>query len=822
VRDLPSGTVTFLFTDVEGSTRLLHELRDAYADELNEHRRIARAVFSRHGGVEVDTQGDAFFVAFRRASDALSAARDLTQALDGPIRVRVGVHTGEPLVTEEGYVGIDVHRAARIAAAGHGGQVLVSQSTRDLAATDDLRDLGRHRLKDLTAPERIYQLGEANFPPLKTLDRVSLPIAATPLIGRQNEVAELTAMVRGGRLVTVTGAGGSGKTRLALQVAAELADDFADGVFFVGLAPVQDPGLVAPTMAQTAGVRALADLNELALLLVLDNFEHLLPAASTLSELLAHAPHVKLLTTSRTRLHVAAEVEYPLEPFPDNEAVAFFIERARAVRRDVRDDDAVREICRRLDGLPLALELAASRVKVLDPPQLLERLARRLPVLTGGSRDAPERQQTLRATIEWSFTLLDTKLQVLFRQLAVFAGSFSLETAEQVATAEIDDLAALVDWSLLKPIGNGRFLMLETIREYAHELFEQSAESEAIARAHLDVFLELAEEAERQLVGPDQLDWYERLTVDQDNLRAALELACSMGDGERAQRLAGSLWRFWWNRGQLDEGERWYERAFAAGDAVPSPSRARALLGASHMTEARGDSERTRAFLEEAVDTFRSTDDAWRLAIALTHLAGTQPAHGEALRLNEEAIDVAEAAGDARNVSLLKHNLGYLTEEGGNDEQAEALYEESLAGTRAIGDVYGTSATLGDLARLALRRGDRDEAAANLRESLELSRALGDTHSLAHTLTAAAATVLALSFARDAARICGAQDVLCKQHGFKLEPLERALLAETIEATRRALGGEFEGSWAAGTQLELGNAVELALHRLEPVEPRSS
>jgi class 3 adenylate cyclase len=382
-RDLPSGTVTFLFTDVDGSTKLLHELGDSYADLLGEHRRVLRDAFARHGRVEVDTQGDAFFVAFGRANDALAAAGDAQEGLSsGRLGVRMGLHTGEPLLTDEGYVGIDVHRAARIAASGHGGQILVSQSTRDLVGEDRLRDLGTHRLKDLTAPERIYQLGAATFPPLKTLDRTNLPIAATPLVGRERELAELIELLRdGARLVTVTGAGGSGKTRLALQVAAELADEFGDGVFFVPLAPVQDPALVAPTIAQAAGVRGLDDLWELEVLVLVDNLEHLHSAASELSSLLGVAANVTLLVTSRVRLHIAAELEYPLEPFAEDEAIEFFVDRARAVKQDVRRDPSVAEICRRLDGLPLALELAASRVKVLDPPLLLERLGRRLPVL---------------------------------------------------------------------------------------------------------------------------------------------------------------------------------------------------------------------------------------------------------------------------------------------------------------------------------------------------------------------------------------------------------------------------------------------------------
>jgi predicted ATPase/class 3 adenylate cyclase len=816
MRELPSGTVTFLFTDIEGSTRLLHELGDAYADALADHRQTLRGAFARHNGVEVDTQGDAFFVAFARASDALAAAREVQAALNGAIRVRIGVHTGEPLLTEDGYVGMDVHRAARIAAAGHGGQVLVSQSTRDLVSVDLLRDLGLHRLKDLTAPERIYQLGAATFPPLKTLDRTNLPFAATPLVGRTRELRELTETLRDGtRLLTVTGAGGSGKTRLALQVAAEMVDEFTEGVFFVPLAAVHDPALVGTTIAQAAGVHVVDDLRALEMLLVVDNLEHLLGAAGTFTELLDRARGVKLLATSRTRLRLSAEVEYPLEPLPETDAVALFVDRARAAGRVLRPDGAVREICHRLDGLPLALELAASRAKVLDPPLLVERLAKRLPVLTGGSRDAPERHRTLRATIEWSYALLEAQLQALFRRLSVFAGSFSLEAAERIVHAEIDDIAALVDWSLLKPIGDGRFLMLETIREYARGLFEESDEYQAIATAHLEAFLDFAEEAEWQLTGPDQRRWYERLTEDQDNLRAALEFACTARDGESALRIAGSLWRFWWNRGQLDEGQRWYDRGFAAGGPISAPVRARALLGASHMSEARGDSERTRALLEEAVEIFRGVDDPRRLVIALAHLAGVRPNPADRIRLSMEALEIARAEGDLRNASMVTHNLAYRAEQDGDEERAAALLRESLEGARSVGDTYGIAGALGDLARLGLRRGDVDEAAAFARESVELLWSLRDAHSLAHVLTTAAAVILARGRAGDAARLCAADEALCARHGFQTEPAERAVLTETIADARRRLGDEFEDVWATGAQLDLATAVELAITELE-------
>jgi class 3 adenylate cyclase len=332
VRELPAGTVTFLFSDIERSTHLLQELGDDYAEVLAEHRGGLREAFAGHGGVEVDTQGDAFFVAFARAKDALGAAADARDALDGgPVRVRIGVHTGEPLLTEDGYVGIDVHRAARIAAAGHGGQILVSQSTRDLVGPEGLRDLGQHRLKDLTAAERIYQLGDEQFPPIKSLNRTNLPVTSTALVGREQELADLRDLFAGGdRLVTITGAGGSGKTRLALQVAAEVADGYSDGVFFVPLAPVQDPGLVLSAVAQATELRQIDDLRHAETFLVLDNFEHLIASVGDVASLLTLAPAVKLLVTSRVRLNLTEEREFSLAPLPEDDAVAFFLDRARS------------------------------------------------------------------------------------------------------------------------------------------------------------------------------------------------------------------------------------------------------------------------------------------------------------------------------------------------------------------------------------------------------------------------------------------------------------------------------------------------------------
>jgi predicted ATPase/class 3 adenylate cyclase len=555
-RDLPFGTVTFLFTDVEGSTRLLHELgAERYADALAEHRRLLRETFAAHGGVEVDTQGDAFFVAFGSAKNAVAAAGEAQTTLSsGAIRVRLGLHTGEPQLTDEGYVGIDVHKAARIAACSHGGQVVLSQETR-IQLDDDvyLLDLGEHRLKDFSEPVWIFQLGQERFPPLKTISNTNLPRPASSFVGREREVSELLSLLQdGARVVTLTGPGGSGKTRLAIEAAAELVPGFKNGVFWVGLAALRDPALVSETIAQTLGANdGLADhVGERDLLLLLDNFEQVVEAAPELSGLLRACPDLRLLVTSRELLRIQGEVEYSVPSLAEPEAVELFCVRSR-----LEPDQTIADLCRRLDNLPLAVELAAARTSVLSPQQILERLSQRLDLLKGG-RDAEARQQTLRATIQWSYELLDDDEQRLFGQLSVFRGGCTLEAAEHVAKAELDILQSLVHQSLLRHT-DARFWMLETISEYAAERLEESGEAEVPRRRHAEYFLELAEEAEPHLFGREESrEWLDRLGREHDNLRAAVDHLQAFGDTELALRLVGAVWPFWRDRAHFAEGRR--------------------------------------------------------------------------------------------------------------------------------------------------------------------------------------------------------------------------------------------------------------------------
>jgi len=468
---LPSGTLTLLFTDIEGSTALLRELGDEFAGALSEHRRVVRSAFARHDGVEVDTQGDAFFYVFRTAPDAVAAAAEAQAALaPGKVRVRMGIHTGAPSLTEEGYVGLDVHTAARVCSAGHGGQVVLTKVTRDLAGADalDLLDLGEHRLKDLPQPIWLFQLGDDRFPPLRSLSNTNLPVPASSFLGRARELEEAHARLDASRLLTVTGPGGTGKTRFAVELASRQLERFANGVFWVPLAPLREPSLVVEAIAQTVGAsdRLPSHIADKRVLLLLDNFEQVVDAAPDLSKLLSACPNLTLLVTSRETLRVAGEAEYPLPPLTEDEGVALFCARTNTQR-----SEPIRELCRRLDGLPLAIELAAARAKLFTVDQFLERLGQRLDLLKGG-RDGDPRQHTLRATIQWSHDLLSPSERRLFARLAVFAGGCTFDAAEEVAGADPDTLQSLVEKSLLRRTGD-RFWMLETIREFALERLER-------------------------------------------------------------------------------------------------------------------------------------------------------------------------------------------------------------------------------------------------------------------------------------------------------------------------------------------------------------
>jgi predicted ATPase len=671
-RNLPSGKVTFLFTDVEGSTQLLHQLGvSGYAQALAEHRRLLRETFGAYGGVEVDTQGDAFFFAFPKAADALKAAAQAQQGLaSGPIQVRMGLHTGTPHLSEEGYVGEDVHKGARIAAAGHGGQVLFSKETREYADVEP-SDLGEHRLKDFAEPVCIFQLGSDSFPPLKTISNTNLPRPASSFVGRAKEVDEVASLLRKGtRLLTLTGPGGSGKTRLAIEAAAELVPEFKAGVFWVGLATLRDVPLVTETIGQTIGAKdGLAEhIGEREVLLLLDNLEQVVAAAPELAALVEACPNLRLLSTSRERLRVRGEVEYPVLPLADFDAVELFSKRANA-----EPDEHVRKLCVALDNLPLALELAAARTSVLSPKQILERLSTRLDLLRGG-RDADPRQQTLRATIEWSYELLSEEEKRLFARLAVFAGGCTLEGAEDVAQAELDVLEALVDKSLLRHTQD-RFWMLETIREYADERLREGEEEWEIRERHFEHFLALAERAYGQRISASA--WFPIVDAEHDNFRAALDWAAAHPVSEA--QLAGAIAYYWLVRGHALEARERLAGALArygGSDRV----RARALAALGEVVGAVGMDREALSYLNEARGLWRDHGDCLEEADALEIMGYCYVGLGELPQARlafEESLALREAAG-ASDLEKAGSLAGLCQElvASGEVERAEPLAQE--------------------------------------------------------------------------------------------------------------------------------------------------
>jgi predicted ATPase/class 3 adenylate cyclase len=621
--DLPTGTVTLLFTDIEGSTRLLHTLgAEAYATALDEHRALLRDAFAAAGGVEVDTQGDAFFVAFSTASGAAEAASTAHEALaPGLVRVRIGLHTGTPTPVAEGYVGEDVNRGARIAALAHGGQTLASAATTALLEGVELRDLGLHRLKDFEGATRVYQLGSGAFAPVRTPGSVDLPTPVTPFLGRQSELLEAISAVldRDPRVLTIVGPGGAGKTRFSLELARLLAESADGGTVFVPLAPLQDPALILPAIAERLGAGSAdapaiaARVGEKRTRLVIDNVEHLLPdAALTLATLTAAVPELRLIVTSREPLRTQGEEEFDLPPLDDEDAAELFLARARVFRPGIERTSAVDELCRRLDRLPLAVELAAARTKLLTPEALLERLGARLDLLRG-TRDADPRHATLEATIAWSYDLLDETEQDAFARLAVFRGGCTLEAAEDVCDIDLDTIASLLDKSLLRRREDGdgrdRYWMLETIRDFARERLLERPEIDAqVRRRHAERILDIAYQAHlsSEIQGEAEPD-HALVRAEREDLRAALDWA-TIYDRVFAAEIVAALEQFWVNN-SLREGRERAEILLREPPKLPPLFRARLLRLHGSSLILMGETERGHQTYDEALDLFRQIGD---------------------------------------------------------------------------------------------------------------------------------------------------------------------------------------------------------------------
>jgi predicted ATPase/class 3 adenylate cyclase len=853
--DLPSGTVTFLFTDVERSTRLLREVgAEAYAEALAEHRRLVRAACATDGGAEVDTQGDAFFFAFPSALGAVAAAQGIRDALEpGPIRVRMGLHTGAPLLTNEGYVGDDVHFAARVAASGHGDQILLSQSTRELVVGYSVTDLGEHRLKDIEEPASLYQLGTKAFPPLKTISNTNLPRPASSFVGRERELAEIVRELRRGtRLLTLSGPGGSGKTRLAIEAAASVVASYKAGVFWVGLASLRDSSLVLDTIAQTLGARdGLEDhIGERELLLLLDNLEQVIEAAPRLSGLLEACPNLTLLCTSRELLRVHGEVRYQVPPLASTEAVTLFCERSR-----LESTAELAELCGRLDDLPLAVELAAARTRALSPAQILERLSQRLDLLQG-DRDADPRQQTLRATIAWSHDLLSDDEQSLFRALSVFAGGCAIEAAENVADADLDLLQSLVEKSLLR-FTDERYWMLETIREYALERLDEFPDAKTQRDRHARYFLGELEERRPHIRGtrrPELLAWFD---AEQANLRAALDRLERAAPPDAA-RMADHLAPFWAPRGQIREGRERFE-ALLAHDGLLPETRVMLLSALAFYESRLGDTGAAESHAHEALRLIeeagraRNTavlamntlgyialygrrdygearqwgermlaaagDDMWLRSLALGLLANLEAETGselEARRVRLEVIQASRAAGDVPGEIIELVNLGWLELAAQDFEAARRLAQAAI--DKIIGEDYhltiGASTVLG-IALVGLGR--RGEARDTFGNSLALivTSGMSGERLLAWTLVGIASAIEQPN-AGSAARLLGAVERMDDEEGFersaKLLEFERRLVRSHIDA----LGAEnWARELAVGATMTQQRAIDLAQSLVE-------
>ena len=762
---LPSGTVTLLFADIEGSTRLMRALGEQFAGARARARELVRSVVSDHDGSEVDWSGDGVFLAFERAGDAVAAAADLQRSLatepwapDAAITMRIGIHTGEPELGADGYVGLDVHVAARICSAAHGGQVVVSRTTRDVVAVDlppdvTFRPLGLHRLKDIPAQESLFQLVapelEPSFPPLQTLGGPTLPALHHRLVGREQDLDRIRARLARPdiRLVTITGPGGAGKSRLALEAAA--AASLERPVHLVGLASISDPELVPEAIARSLGVREasgqplterIADaLSGTGTLLYLDNLEHLAAAAPDVALLLDRVPDLDVLATSRAPLRLSGEHVLQLEPLPVDDAATLFLELAAARGVELQEEwlPAVREVCRRLDGLPLAIELVVAPLAVLPPIQLLQALDDGLALQMAAPLDLPERQRTLRATIDWSYGLVSRCQRDLHGMLAVFAGGAPLDALGVVCddlTADLlGDLGALVEGGLVRRETTAdeppRFAMLATVREYALEVLAAEGRLEEMQALHADYFLGLAEQAAVGLEGDEQASWLERIEQDLDNVRAALGFAFESGRVELGLRIAAALARFWRAHAHVGEARRWLALGLSRADGVAPELRADALWTAAHQADAQSDWGAAVPLLEEALELFHDSGRGREESFALSELGYIALVRGDADRaaaLCERALTVARKIGDDRAASAALTNLGEVRSVQGDHDRAFACFEEAVVLRRALGNPYLVSGVVYNLGLAALRSGDLVRARRAFEESLGFARQIGE------------------------------------------------------------------------------------------------
>ena len=864
---LPTGTLTFLFTDIEGSTLLVQEFGDGYIELIEAHDQLVRSAIESNRGIVVKVDGDSFFAVFADASDALEAIRQAQVDLaahewpeSGEVRVRMGLHTGVGTLGGADYVGLDVHRAARISDAAHGGQAVLSETTailveRSLPTGVSIRDLGKHRLKDLADPESIYQLVIAElpdeFPELRTLDAIpnNLPLQVTSFVGRSTELGEALRLLGENRILTLLGPGGTGKTRLSLQVAAEAADGYADGVFFVGLSPVSDTDVVPSTILASLGLQAstkdqsprerlLDQIGGKTLLLLLDNFEHLLDAAPLVADMLRASPRSKFLVTSRAPLRISGEQEMPVPPLQiaervesvealmEVEAVKLFIERALAVRPDFELTDenasAVNRLVFRLDGLPLAIELVASRVRLFSVETILERLDSVM--LSSGSVDLPERQRTIRGAIDWSYELLSEGEKRLFAELSVFSGGARIEQIETVcdmagAPGEelFEALSVLVDHSLVQQSTSGpdsRFRMLHVIREFASEHLEMSDEAHDVHQRHLVGYTEFVEGVAPELMKKDRKQWLDALEIDHDNIRSAIEWAIDH-DTDYALRLVAASWRFWQARSYLHEARQRADAAIAleGGELLHRTEAMEALGGILWWQGAMDDCLRV---YKETLDLARELGDAKVLARALYNLSLPVAYHStDPVRSNElldEAEKIYSELGDAGGLGDIEWGRGGSSAYGAGDlVTAREHMLRSVDHYREAGNEFGLGWGLFQVGDLTRKMGDHAGGWPYLSEGLQLFAEQRDGPAVGIFLASMAGISIELGDETRAMRLAGAFHGLRISSGADLVVFE-GMLPEGLEYDAlQALTGELAEAFQEGLALDLDQATAYAL-----------
>jgi predicted ATPase/class 3 adenylate cyclase len=866
-RTFPTGTVTFLASDIEGSTRLVQEVGPAVFREILElHNEILRGAFARHGGTERGTQGDSFLVMFREAPAGLAAAADAQTALaaaswpqGAQVRVRMGLHTGVGMLGGDDYVGIDVHRAARIASAAHGAQVLLSEATRGLVESSlspgtALRGLGEHKLRDLARPEQLYQLVidglPSNFPPIETTEVVAagnLPVRLTGFIGREVELEELGRLFEESRLITLTGPGGTGKTSLAVAFASDNAAAFRHGAWFVRLEATADPSLVASAIAGSLGLvespglssaeRVAEYLKDRSVLMILDNFEQVLPAAGLVGDLLRAAPALKVIVTSRAALRLSAEQEFPVAPLAlpgpidpvagalKSPAVQLFVERARRVRPGYAltsdDASAVAEICRRLDGLPLGIELAASRVALLPPRTIAERLAERLDLPGAAPRDLPARQRSMERAIAWSYDLLEPPEQRLLARLSVFRGGCRLEEADaicgpasELGVDVLEGLSVLVDHSLAQPVpgpDGARFRLLETIQRYSDDRLDELGEATAIGWRHALAYRDLAEAAAPHLPGGDQLRWLDRLTAEHDNLRAASRWAIERGDSELALRLGAALWRFWQLRGHLEEGLSQMTRILEMpGADAPTPWRMRAIEAAGGLHYWTADVSGADALYRSQLEVAQTLGDARGTADAMFNLGHTRflldRDHTAADQLADEAVLLYRQAGDEGAIARVAWTrANRLLEQGHPGVEQQIL--EALRHFEELGDEWYVALAQGTLGWAAFARGDVVGALRWGLAAIGGHHAMGDIASTTIVLRGIAIVFLDWGMPEEAATIHSAFEALCQRYGVR-PPAYFEELGPDVRGRREIDLNGYPAAVERGASMSLEEAVD--------------